>query len=103
MLCSSICSNDNFGKWLLSNAYFGPDRVVVNSDETLFNYLQSTKANKPYLLMLDEIQMIYNAEYAHSFWETVKRIMQEDCSKWNIKVDMQSFYDYKGNNCCWSV
>lgn len=92
MLCSSNCTNTNFAEWLLAHAFIGPKREqVVNSGSGLFEYINKSKSAKPFLLMFDEIQKIYSAQYAISFWDTIKRISQEEFSAWNIQVQQLFF------------
>lgn len=86
MLCSSNCTNETFDKWLLRYAFVGPNRDALESQLGLLEYIKSTKSDKPFLLMFDEIQKTYDAPYAKSFHDVLKRISQETFSKWNIKV-----------------
>ena len=84
MLCSSSCENDNFSAWLAKHARIGEESEVPTVD-TFWELLKPGKFTKPVLVFFDEIQALYNVNYAVSFWETIKRIFEEP-KNWNVKV-----------------
>ena len=83
MLCSSTCKNDTFSSWLASHAVIEEDYSAQIT--TFWDLLRPGVFSKPVLILFDEIQALYNADYATSFWETLKYI-SENPSKWNVQV-----------------
>ena len=88
MLSSSNCTNENFSTWLLKNACIGPEqsKCLPNSNiKNFFPLLEKGAFNKPVLLWFDEVQKLYDAEYAVSFLDHLRRIVLEH-SSWNVEV-----------------
>ena len=105
MLSSSNCTNENFSAWLLEKANIGPERLL-HSDTTItsfFSLLKQGVFSKPVLLWFDEVQKIYDAPYAVSFLDHLKRIVSEH-SSWNVEVqNMRSINNFLGNYFQWHI
>ena len=71
--------------WLTTHAKIGEQRSAALSPDSFWNLLKPGIYPKPVLVFFDEIQTLYNVDYAVTFWETIKRIY-EDPKNWNVKV-----------------
>jgi hypothetical protein len=88
MLGSTNCNSSDFSLWLFETAKIGPERSnlkdVATSFDSFWTFIKDSKPDKPFLLFFDEIQSIYQA--AHTFWQIIKRITQEEYKNWCVKV-----------------
>ena len=85
MLSSSTCKDDTFSTWLARHAKIGEQRSAALTSNSFWDLLKPGIYSKPVLVFFDEIQTLYNVDYAVSFWETIKCIY-EDPKNWNVKV-----------------